>query len=168
MQLAIALAMLVWEAASPPQPGCAAPEHRQFDFWVGDWSVIGPDGKPVGKNTIVRALGGCVLQEHWVGVGGMTGSSFTLYDRGANRWHQTWVDSRGELLLLDGGLERGAMVLHGERPARHGGRILHRITWEPLGARVRQVWRQSSDGGATWQVVFDGMYERGPAASGLK
>src|SRR5690349_14625624 len=28
--------------------GCAAPESRQFDFWIGDWDVFGPAGKLVG------------------------------------------------------------------------------------------------------------------------
>ncbi|MGH7549094.1 MAG: hypothetical protein ACREMM_13130 [Gemmatimonadales bacterium] len=78
-------------------------------------------GSPAGKNTIARVLGGCVLEEQWVGVGGTTGSSFNLYDGAARTWHQTWVDSRGQLLLLDGGLEEGRMVLRGERPAREGG-----------------------------------------------
>lgn len=140
---------------------CGAAAHRQFDFWVGSWSVKTAAGRYAGKNVIDTAFGGCVVREHWVGADGMTGSSLNLYDAVSGRWHQTWVDSRGELLLLDGGFQRGKMVLRGQRPARLGGRVLHEITWEPLaGGRVRQVWSQSSDGGATWRVVFDGRYER--------
>jgi hypothetical protein len=33
---------------------CAAAEHRQFDFWLGDWQVRTAGGKPAGANTIRR------------------------------------------------------------------------------------------------------------------
>ena len=35
----------------PPQrkPPCSAPEYHQFDFWLGDWEVTTPDGKPAGQ-----------------------------------------------------------------------------------------------------------------------
>jgi hypothetical protein len=36
------------EAPKPP-PGCTAPEHRQFDFWVGHWRVT-EHGKLAGDN----------------------------------------------------------------------------------------------------------------------
>ena len=32
-------------AGTSPRRGCSAPEHRQFDFWVGDWDVTTPTGK---------------------------------------------------------------------------------------------------------------------------
>jgi hypothetical protein len=30
-------------AAAPP---CAADPHRQFDFWIGDWTVSRPMARP--------------------------------------------------------------------------------------------------------------------------
>ena len=30
------------------------PQHRQFDFWLGDWDVTKPDGKAAGHNRITR------------------------------------------------------------------------------------------------------------------
>jgi len=52
------------------------------------------------------------------------------------------------------------MVLKSAAPAKKGAPI-DRITWEPLpGGDVRQLWEQSSDGGATWTVAFDGRYTR--------
>ena len=43
------------QAQPPPAPGpCAAPEHHQFDFWLGDWEVRTPEGKLAGHNTISR------------------------------------------------------------------------------------------------------------------
>ena len=144
-------------------PACTAPEYHQFDFWIGDWTVTGPKGQVVGTNTIDRPLGGCVLQEHWVGVSGSRGSSFNIYDAARKQWHQTWVDNVGTLLLLDGSFADGKMVLSGPGVNATGAAITNRITWQRENGdtnRVRQTWQTSADGGTTWQTVFDGLYER--------
>ncbi len=150
-------------AAPPP---CTAPEYRQFDFWLGNWDVKDASGTIVGTNRITREYEGCVLQEHWEARGPQKqiGSSFNTYIPQSKTWHQTWVDSTGGFLLLDGALVSGKMVLLGEMPARSGaGRVRHRITWTPLPAgTVRQYWETSRDGGATWASNFDGLYVRKP------
>ncbi|HEY6547867.1 MAG TPA: hypothetical protein VI589_08165 [Vicinamibacteria bacterium] len=144
-------------AQSAPPP-CRAPEHRQFDFWLGDWNVTDPQGKLVGTNKIESVLGGCVLHESWTGTG-MSGNSYNIYFAGEKRWHQTWVDNRGTLLELNGAFQDGQMVLAGEGPGPQGGRVKHRITWSKLDrGRVRQVWESSTDGGVSWTVAFDGTY----------
>lgn len=138
---------------SKPRP-CAGPEHRQFDFWIGDWEVRDAKGAPQGTNRITQEYDGCVLQEHWSSPG-QTGSSFNVYDARAKRWHQTWVDSGGTLLLLDGGLEKdGSMLLKSPGGSQ-------RIRWTLLGdGRVRQLWETSDDGGKSWKVKFDGYYSK--------
>lgn len=148
--------------ASAPPP-CSAPEHRQFDFWLGEWDVTTPAGQAAGKNRITSVLNGCVLLEEWTGTSGSTGKSFNLYDARRKRWHQTWVDGSGGLLELHGALTAdGAMVLTGEQPARSGtGTVLNRITWTPRSAtEVRQLWETSTDGGTTWTTAFDGIYRK--------
>jgi hypothetical protein len=148
---------------TPPASACAAPEYRQFDFWLGRWDVTS-DGAPAGYNEVRAIHGGCALQENWVGAGegGISGTSLNAWDRATGRWHQTWIDSGGTLLQLDGGLEEGAMVLAGEQPAAPGGRaVRHRITWTPNpDGSVRQLWEASQDGGNTWNILFDGLYQR--------
>lgn len=149
--------------AQTQQPAaCTGSAYRQFDFWIGSWQVTNPQGSVVGSNTIRRTLGGCVLHESWRGASGSTGQSFNIYNLQTDTWHQSWVDNSGQLLLLDGGLdERGRMRLRGETVGQDGGAVHHEITWEPVaGGQVRQVWRTSTDGGATWRVVFDGLYTR--------
>ena len=139
---------------------CSSEEHRQFDFWIGDWEVLDEGGAPQGTNRIEQILGGCALQENWVGAEGSTGHSFNTFDNNSGRWHQTWVDGNGLLLLLDGGLEEGSMVLSGPGVSRDGDPITHRISWTPLeDGRVRQHWQASKDGG-DWTEVFDGYYTR--------
>jgi hypothetical protein len=157
----IAIALLVVPAfaqdAKPAAAPCATPEYREFDFWIGDWDVRGPAGKLVGSNTIKPIHNGCVLFESWAGAGGVTGSSFNIYDASRKHWHQTWVDSSGSLLELDGGVVDGGMVLVSAASA--GSR--NRITWSVLpDGRVRQLWQTTSDGGATWKTSFDGFYEK--------
>lgn len=146
-----------------PKP-CTQPECRQFDFWIGNWNVTTPDGNAAGTNLITSILGGCVLQENWTSANGRSvGTSFNLWDAKTGRWHQTWVDNSGGLLLLDGGLVDGKMVLSGERPAAtpDAAPQIHRITWTPVSKdEVRQHWEQSTDAGLTWTTLFDGTYKR--------
>ncbi len=161
LPLLLTAATPVWAQTPTQLASCSSSHYRQFDFWVGDWEVRTPDGSVAGTNRIARIENGCVLQENWEGSGGGTGKSFNIYDLTTGKWHQTWVSSDGMLLLLDGGLESGKMVLSGTRVGQGGATVHHRITWDPLAAdTVRQLWEQSQDGGESWSVVFDGRYTR--------
>lgn len=144
--------------AAPPR--CDAPEHRQFDFWVGKWHVTSQTGQALGTNVITKELDDCVIHEHWTGARGARGESFNIWDRTTSRWHQTWVSSTGALLLLDGEFRDGAMRLSG--PSMNGTqKVMNRITWTRLpDGGVRQLWETSSDGGGTWTIAFDGLYRR--------
>jgi hypothetical protein len=152
-------------SATPAAPtfGCKAPEHRQFDFWVGDWEVRTPNGTRAGENRIEAILDGCVVKEHWVGARGGAGESFNRYDAASRKWEQTWVDNGGNTLLLAGELTDGAMLLTGTTKRPDGGTMLHRVRWSLIDGdadRLRQLWETSSDGGASWTVSFDGRYQR--------
>jgi hypothetical protein len=137
---------------------CEAPEHRQFDFWIGEWSVTNPAGVHVGDNTIKPILEGCALSESWRGAKGGMGFSYSAYDKERKAWHQTWVDRDGTVLLLDGGVKDGRMVLSGPTGATQ-----NRVSWEPRrDGSVRQHWETSADQGKTWQTVFDGLYRKQP------
>lgn len=140
-------------------------EARQFDFWLGSWEVRDPSGELAGHNRVEALYEGQVLQEHWQGARGMRGTSFSLFARRRGHWHQTWVDSNGTLLLLDGGVRDGAMVMEGStpHPERPGTELRHRISWSLIDDdtdHVRQHWETSSDAGETWETAFDGHYRR--------
>ena len=92
--------------------------------------MTGPDGTPYGRNSVTSPFGNGVLAERWRGSGGVEGRSLNVYDVTRASWHQTWVDSGGLLLLLDGGLVDGAMVLDGTAPddERHLTRVQLRVT----------------------------------------
>jgi hypothetical protein len=148
-------------AAQPAAPRpCATAEHRQFDFWLGEWEVRGPAGRVAGTNRISSLYGGCVLHEQYDTARGYSGASFNIYDAGRRRWHQTWVDTAGVLLQLDGGLVDGRMILEGETIGADGARTKHRITWTPgPDGSVRQLW-ESTNAAGEWSVAFDGRYTR--------
>lgn len=145
--------------------GCAAPEYRQFDFWIGNWSVTTPQGKVAGTNRIERMVGGCVLQEHWSSSNGGDGTSLNMWTASDGKWHQVWMDAGGNMLELAGKLEGTQMVLTGTHPTpgKPGVLTTERVTWTPLaGGTVRQLWEATTDDGKSWVTQFDGLYTKRP------
>lgn len=149
---------------------CAAPQYREFDFWLGDWEVRDAAGKLLGRNRISKKHDGCVVFEEWESAGGSSGSSFNVYDQTTKQWHQFWVDASGTNWLssdaqgspatLRGGFDGGTMVLS-SHPDTLPSIGLTRGTWRPLpDGRVQQTFESSSDGGKTWTVAFDGFYRK--------
>jgi tetratricopeptide (TPR) repeat protein len=140
------------------------PLHRQFDFWVGEWDVKATgneSGPSIGASRIEMIEDGCIILENWTGAGGSTGKSFNFYDRSLKKWRQVWVDNRGSALDFAGEYKDNQMRYEGETAGPNGAKTLQRLTFFNLGAdRVRQFWEQSTDGGKTWTVAFDGTYIR--------
>lgn len=160
------------EGQTPPLPpppdavaeSCAGEAFRQFDFWLGRWSVGPPGQAPGGRNEIVRLAQGCALLERYHNAAGYSGSSLNWYDPSRGTWTQQWIDSSGVILHLSGGLDaEGRMVLAGAERETPQGPVRDRITWIPRAdGVVEQVWDVSGDGGATWRNVFTGEYRRLP------
>ena len=152
----------------PPQPVCAAPEHRQFDFWIGYWDVY-----PTGKDTLVahslveNLYAGCTIRENWMPLSRSDGGSLNMYDPADKRWHQTWHDSQNGRVTFEGALVEGKMVLVGDwRGVNGSGKdAIIRMTYSrnPDGS-VRQFGEQSIDFGATWSPNFDFTYRKSAAA----
>jgi len=130
-------------------------QAHAFDFWLGEWEVHDASGEHVGRNSITSPYGTGSLAEHWRNDTGGEGHSLNSWDAERGCWHQTWIDSSGGVLLLDGGVRGGGMVLTGITADAH-----QRITWTVVEDGVRQLWESSSDAGATWTVAFDGRYSR--------
>ena len=134
--------------AAPAQQ-CTAAEHRQFDFWVGEWDV------GVTRSSITSEATGCAIFEHWQAQ--QTGRSISLYDPVSRQWHQTYV-SGSNALIMRGGIENGRMVMYVRSPQ---GTLLQRWTWERVDANtVTQRSEGTADNGATWQQGFLGTYRR--------
>ena len=104
--------------------GCPGPEHRQFDFWVGNWDVFpGAGAVLAGTNEVKSLLDGCVVEENWIGSpGGHRGRSLNAFDAASGTWSQMWVDDGGcpnGDIFIEGGLVNGRMVMRG-RPEAAG------------------------------------------------
>ncbi|MEZ5565660.1 MAG: hypothetical protein R3F24_09170 [Gammaproteobacteria bacterium] len=156
--LAVAVGVLVASVAIGADRGCPDPHARDFNFWIGYWSVTNADGSLAGHNQIEPILDGCVLQETWAGVSGSAGTSLNFYDTSRREWRQFWVWREGTTLELAGRLVDGAMILQGDS-LEDGKPVRNRITWtDPPGDTVRQLWELSRDGGKTWNTLFDGTY----------
>jgi hypothetical protein len=142
--------------ASKP-PSCESTEYREFDFFVGDWDAydFGVPDSVIARNIVTPMLGGCAIREVYVQRDGMHGESFSTFDAGRHLWHQSWVTNHGAVLLLDGQLQDGRMVLTATEHDRKGDSSLLRGTWIPQRGSVRETAQRSKDGGATWEPVFD-------------
>jgi hypothetical protein len=140
----------------------AAPQTRQFDFWLGEWNVTTPDGGTAGTSHVEQVSGGRGLLETWTGAKGGSGKSLNAWNQAKHCWQQYWIGNTGMVLELSGGLDGdGRMVLQGTRKNAEGKAIVDRITWtpEPDGT-VRQQWDTSTDSGQTWKTIFEGRYRR--------
>ena len=52
--------------SAPAEPPCGSAEHRQFDFWVGEWDVFATGtSKQVATSRIEKLHGGCTIRENW-------------------------------------------------------------------------------------------------------
>ena len=160
------------QAASPappaaPPPACTAPEHSQFDFWVGYWDVY-PTGKDklVAHSLIEKLYGGCTIRENWMPLSGNNGGSLNMYDPADKRWHQRWQDTQNSRAEFDGGMVKDKMVLIGFwRGVLGPGDAWIRMEYSRnADGSVRQHGLQSADNGMTWQESFDFTYRKSASA----
>lgn len=154
------------EAAQPSTTGgidlpCQGVEYHQFDFWLGNWESLDPKGVVQGHSSVQKVLGGCALQEWWLGTDGAVGSSFSIFDLSRRIWNQTWVSNHGTLLPIEGYKVGESILLIGFHSGPDGERQLHRTIWTPLpNGKVHQVWDVSEDGGKSWNIIYDGFLRR--------
>ncbi|HYD86167.1 MAG TPA: hypothetical protein VEA80_01715 [Vitreimonas sp.] len=155
------------QTSQPPPPTCEAAEHRQLDFWIGEWDAFRSDtNAQVGRSSVTREEAGCVIHEHWTAAnGGVTGQSFNIFERMSGQWEQYWVSSNGEITHYIGGpIENGLQLTAvGDRSAIAPGAVFQSrvtLTAQPDGT-VRQVGETSGDG-QTWTRRYDITYRRRP------
>lgn len=132
---------------------CSAPQHRQLDFWQGEWDLawepFNANDPGVGRNTISLMLDDCVVQEAFSGAG-LRGHSVSVFHAPSGRWRQTWVDSSGGYFALTGGPDHEGFRLDLTRLDDNAPHM--RMIWR----NVRQDsmdwhWQRSEDAGQTWQ-----------------
>lgn len=164
--LAIGLVLCASSLAAGEQKPCSGPEHRQFDFWVGDWDTFETNdaNAVVARTRVDVILGTCVLREVYEGADGLSGESFSIYDPERKLWSHTWVTNRGQLVVLEGRREGDRMVLSGSELTA-GGRKHLRAVWQPAEGGVREIAEISTDQGRSWAPLFDIVFRRRPSSS---
>ena len=137
------------------------PAARQFDFWLGDWSVqVG--GREVGTNRIEHTIDQCALLENWETPGGPNGKSLNYWDPQLRRWRQIFVFDVGGVSDYTGEWKDGEMRFLSAPSLTAAGRTVnYRMTFIPMARdTVRQRIEVSSDSGRTWTPGFDALYIR--------
>ena len=160
--LAVTLTASATAQTAPPPPACATPEHRQFDFWLGQWDVFRTDTDQLVAHSLIEKLyAGCAVRENWMPIGGTGGGSLNSWRPAEKRWLQTWTDSGNNWNEYAGGIEGGMMVLAGKSVSVAGKATPVRMTYEakPDGSVV-QTGYQSADGGKTWWLTYQYAYRR--------
>lgn len=130
---------------------CNTAESRQFDFWLGEWTVTGV------HSSITRDESGCTIFELYRAP--MTGRSISFYDPETAMWYQTYVSAGGaQPLKMSGRVEDGRMIMYVRTP---NGNLSSRWTWERIDANtVIQKSEATADNGVTFSPVFTGTYTR--------
>ena len=154
---------------APPPPACTAPEHRQFDFWVGYWDVYrtGADDRMVAHSLIEKLYDGCAIRENWMPLRGTGGGSLNAYRPEAKVWRQTWTDSSNGWGVFEGKFEDDAMILSGvwEGVNGPGTKAFTRTTWtRNSDGSVRQFGEARGEDGKTWSPAFDFTYKKSASA----
>jgi uncharacterized protein DUF1579 len=159
------------------RPCADAPEHRQLDFWIGEWEVTpaagpaagpgagsSPAPGPPARSRIELVEDQCVISETYTNAGGYSGRSLNAYHPDRKHWEQFWVDNKGAIHHYVGQLRNGNMYYEAEgvRAAGPSSPLAKvRMTFFPQGPdQVRQLGEQSTDGGQTWTTTYDLIYKR--------
>jgi len=146
------------QLSEKPKP--CGKEHRQFDFWVGEWDVTA-QGQKVATSNISLIEEGCIVLEQYSQRDGYTGQSFNYYNPALRKWRQVWVDGGGNISEFSGEYRDGAMRYEGVSYPLGQAKVLRRMIVFNLGHdEIRQLSYRSTDDGRTWHVNYDFLYVR--------
>lgn len=161
-------------AATTNAKPCAEAEHRQMDFWVGEWtlalrartSIDSNDWTDAnGTNRITSTLHDCVIEERFEADGpgpAWAGHSVSQLVASDGKWHQTWVDDQGGYITLVGTKEGADIVLVAPpRIIASGATQQMRMVYTDIKPdSLTWRWEGTRDAGKTWQPTLVIAYTR--------
>jgi hypothetical protein len=147
--------------AAEPAACSSNSDSRQFDFWLGDWTVTYPGTPGASLSKVYLELDKCLLVESWAGGKSHTGKNMFAYSSDDKSWHGMFADNEGRVHIFEGKVTPGSAEFTGPSVGVDGKAVLNRIRIVRINAdKVEQTWEKSSDNGATWNVEFRGDYSR--------
>ena len=148
----------------PPDPGgCAGPNARALDFWIGEWEVRNAKGQLAATSLIEPVAGGCGIVERYRGAPGPAGNRYVgaglhAFDPVALTWSQLWIDTRPAITEMRGRASGGGVKYEWLVTTAPGRPTRKRYLLSKVDDGVRQLGERSDDGGTTWTVEFDLWY----------
>lgn len=128
LALPFAQPLLALEQTTAPA-SCDQPQHRQLDFWLGDWQVFdGATRQLVAYDRIEKTYAGCVVEERLRFLTDMyrrpgvlarlAGVAISRFD--GESWLQMWADNQWGAIVLRGAPNAaGDMEFLTVTPSRH-------------------------------------------------
>lgn len=140
-----------------PAAPCNEAAARVLDFWLGTWNVT-QGGQPNGQSNITLEPGGCaILEEYLTSTPESPGRSISFHEPVTNRWYQTYVDARGNRLVLESISFAGQAVVM----RTPGAGQYQRWSWTAqVDGSVRQFAELTTNNGNTFTPLYDLMYRR--------
>ena len=140
---------------------CASGEHRQFDYWLGNWSVS-YGGPPAGTSKVELALDRCMIVESWDGARSHSGRTIFAYSSDDHSWYGMFTDNEGRVhIFSEGKVANGVAEFRGTSRGPNGETVLNRVKIVRASAdKVEQTWEKSLDNGGTWNMAYRGAYTR--------
>jgi len=142
---------------------CAAnPESRQFDFWLGDWTIAAPGGSSNSTSRVSLSLDQCLLVEKWDGGKRHAGENMFAYSADDKSWYGMFADNMGRAHVFTGGhVASGVAEFEGTNRGPKGETVLDKVKVVRISPnKVEQTWKKSTDNGVTWTTEFRGEYTR--------
>ena len=134
--------------------------ESSFDWTVGEWRGMrrdGQDGSEASMRMVIEpVLGGAgqtrvIEVEHGGGI--YHGFAVQVFNRDLGRWVRQYVNAaRGRFSRLEGEIEKKMSVWRSVTPGRS--RESRLVSERPGPDRWRRTMSISSDGGATWRVLW--------------
>ena len=164
---------------------CDAEANRQFDFWIGEWSIKQKILKANGKwfeadaeTKVMPAIDGCALVENWSGEvlffwEGMKtpekikGFSIRSFNPKTQKWVINWMDTRNpQFNSFEGNFADGKGEFFRTIKPAEGKETIARITFSDV-AKTSVLWELaiSSDDKKNWQTLWIMEMKRKPVES---
>jgi hypothetical protein len=147
--------------ATDPGPCSTNAEIRQFDYWLGTWTMANAGG---GRNTskVYLSLDKCMFVEHWENGKGHVTEKMLAYSPEDKNWYGIFADNEGRVhVFLDGKVASGTAEFHGPSRGPNGESVRNRLKVVRLSPnKIEETWEKSTDAGASWTTAYRAEYTR--------